>query len=163
MKSNIEIGNTALVSVIITTHKSPFFSINTGNRISRFASKGRWTGYFMAASHSHTVLFDYLQEIYTEYWRDHNIILSYFLMDYLVLIAYENMESVRQTIDNIPINNVNVKKLSSELSNPFDADKWKKIKENTVLHKLTWKKELLLQRNGIETFYSRVLLSEEKQ
>lgn len=139
-----------------------FFSSNTGNRQSIFASKGRWSGYFMAVSHSHTVLFDYLQEIYTEYWQDHNIILCYFLLDYLLLMAYEHFEPIQKLIDAIPINNINVKKLSAKLNAPFDEAEWNEIKKDTVLHKLTWKRELYIQNNGYETFYGRLLVNNRK-
>lgn len=138
---------------------SAFFSSNTGNKASAFASKGRWSGYFMAVSHSHTVLFDYLREIYTEYWKEHDIILCYFLLDYLLLIAHDSFPPIGKLIDDIPVNNVNVKKLSAELNNPFDQGKWDDIKKDTVVHKLSWKRKLYPQIDGIETFYGKLLVN----
>lgn len=140
-----------------------FFSSNTGNRTSIFASKGRWSGYFMAVSHSHTVLFDFLREMYTEYWKEHNIILCYFLLDYLLLIAQDHFPPVRRLIDEIPINNVNIKKLSAELNNVFDQDKWDAIKKDTVIHKLSWKREFYPQKDGHETFYGRLLVNNDRR
>lgn len=137
-----------------------FFSSNTGNRTSAFASRGRWAGYFMGVSHSHTVLFDYLREICTEYWKEHNIILTYFLLDYLLLIAHDDFEPIGRLIDEIPINNVNAKKLSAVLNDPFDAEKWESIRQGTVFHKLSWKREFYLQKDGQETFYGRLLAND---
>ncbi len=140
-----------------------FFSSNTGNKASEFASKGRWSGYFMAVSHSHTVLFDYLREMYTDYWKEHNIILCYFLLDYLLLIAHDDFPPIGKLIDDIPVNNVNVKKLSAELNNPFDQGKWDEIKKDTVVHKLSWKRKLYAQKDGVETFYGKLLTNNSER
>lgn len=140
-----------------------FFSSNTGNRESAFASKGRWSGYFMAVSHSHTILFEFLQEMYTEYWKEHDIILCYFLLDYMLLIAHDHFPVIGRLIDEIPVNNTNVKKLSVELNNVFDRDRWESIKKDTVIHKLSWKRELYPQKDGNETFYGRLLVNDDRK
>ena len=140
-----------------------FFSSNTGSRKSVFASKGRWSGYFMAVSHSHTVLFDFLQEMYTEYWKEHNIILCYFLLDYMLLIAHDDIPVVGRSIDDIPVNNVNVKKLSAELNNVYDQAKWDEIKDDTIIHKLSWKRELYAKQDDQDTFYGRLLANDDRR
>lgn len=134
-----------------------FFSRKTNEYIGGFASKGRWAGYFMATSMKHTVLFEYLKEAYTLFWKKHNEIIDYFLLDYLILIAYNEFKPIRDLIDEIPINNLNIKELHEALNDEFDINIWKKMKNDTYIFKLSWKDSYVMSKQGKETFYSMVV------
>lgn len=135
----------------------PFFSRKTDIINQKFASYGRWSGYFMATSHSHSVLFEFLKVAYQSFWRKHHIIIDYFLLDYFISIAYEKIPAVKKCIDSIPYNNVDNKKLSANINNPYSEKIWQEICKTTLLHKLSWKKKTHLYSDGKETFYKKLL------
>lgn len=128
----------------------------------RFASKGRWTGYFMATSISHSLLFEFLKDSYIYFWKKHDIIIDYFLLDYLILIAYEEFEVVKQIIESIPINNENTKSLYELLNKEFNQINWEKINKKTIIYKLSWKEKYKYQINNVDTYYSKIVLGKMK-
>jgi len=136
-----------------------FFSRKSDKYSDRFASKGRWTGYFMATSVKNSLLFDYLKAACISFWDKHKIIIDYFLLDYLILIAYNEFEPVRSSIDAIPVNNLNIKKLHEVLNKKFDKDEWSQMKEDTLLFKLSWKEKYNRTIDGEDTYYSMVVSS----
>lgn len=134
-----------------------FFSCNSGNGNTKYDSRGRWCCYFMSVNHTHTILFKFLKDMYEAYWKKHDTIISYFLFDYLISIAYQNIPPVKELIDNIPINNPSIRMLSQKLNEPFNDEEWRKICQKTCIHKLSWKKELFKKINDKETYYYRLL------
>ena len=136
-----------------------FFSRKSDKSGVEFASKGRWAGYFMGTSVKHSLLFDYLKEAYILFWDKHKTIVDYFLLDYLILIAYNEFEPVRCLIDSVPVNNLNIKRLHQILNKKYDKDEWTQLKEDTLLFKLSWKESYSRTIEGKETYYSMVVSS----
>ena len=97
--------------------------------------------------------------LFDAYWADHDYLAEYFLIDYMIRLVYDSNPLVRQCINNIPPNNINLYyyqenfNLSAEgMSSPID----------TWLFKLSWKSEYLIQTaSGEETLYHRWLCETE--
>ena len=115
----------------------------------------------MATGYKNSLLFDFLRVAYTEYWRKHKIIIDYFLLDYLILIAYDNFDLVKEAIDAVKPNNLAIKDLVDNLNKPFDEIKWEEIKKDTCLYKLSWKMNVYDQVEGRKTFYYKIVKGEE--
>lgn len=43
------------------------------------------------------------------------------------------------------------------LGRPYDKNKWKELKKETALFKLTWKQKYMLETNGESTFYKYLI------
>lgn len=137
--------------------ESLFYTCKTRDGSLKFASQGRWSGYFMAAGYTNMLLFVFLCDICEIYWKKQSNMISYFLLDYLIAVAYENFLPVRTVIDQLPENNTNKKWFSSHLNDFYDDTQWQRICQNTCVHKLSWKKEII-KTEGEKTYYEQILL-----
>ena len=54
------------------------------------------------------------------YWKEEKSDIDYLLTDYLIRWAYDNIESVKDDIDILPVNNVNRGKLLPILNDEFN-------------------------------------------
>ncbi len=60
-------------------------------------------------------------------------------MDFMMNIAYENIPSVKEIFDEVPINNVEVWTLLNHLTDEYADFPFDKILGDTFLHKLNWR------------------------
>ena len=91
----------------------------------------------MAATQKN-VLFPYLCEAFSSDCQKHSFFISYFLIDCLIAIGYEEIDEVRKEIDEIKPNNRGVFLLVNALQNDAKSDEVDRIlKENTV-HKMAY-------------------------
>ena len=71
-------------------------------------SYGRWATYFMATNKRHHPLFGFVKDSLNEYWEGSNNLIEYFLIDFLLDIAYDDFLWAKYEIDSVPINNETV-------------------------------------------------------
>lgn len=63
-------------------------------------SKGLWTGYFLKCPPNYKP-FILIRDCFNKYWEKNNILIDYFLVDYLMLLAFEYSELLRTDIDKL--------------------------------------------------------------
>ena len=143
---------TILLTAPLPDFNAPLFSIKrrpSGQNVSR----GRWAAYLWQMSRGN-LLAEFLDTIFLEYWGKENDLVAYFLIDYCIALAYENIPVIREMLDNIPRNNPQIYTLGKLLDKPYDALAFRKICADTYFHKLSWKKDFThLGKNGGQTFY----------
>lgn len=122
----------------------------------RNVSKERWTG-FLQASESHTILHDFIYHFFLEYWKNQKILIHYLLIDYVFALAYNEIPACRKILDDVPLNNPELYNMERWLSSKYDEDVYKKLTEDTMFFKLTWKKDFKKSSFGSETFYGHLL------
>lgn len=124
-----------------------FYSINLGLPVSssdgvgKIATQTKWAGFMMCASTPHTELFVFLKKALTDYWSNHNYAINYFFMNVLIRIAYDSCASIRDDINMVPLNNMNLYNLQPIINDKFDISKWTKLNIGTTFFKLTQKKQ----------------------
>lgn len=116
-------------------------------------SKGKWCGFVLGEFNPQ--LYEYISEFYLEYWKHHNIIIDYFLMDYIIYIGYKNINWFKEEIESNKNNNENIHMLQKELNSKYNFAEWQKINENT-LHKLNYKIPTTYMVNNNLTFYGYI-------
>ena len=85
-------------------------------------------------------------------------IIDYVLIDYLILVAYENLLPVKEMIDALPSNNVDIFDMYQVLNCPYSDELWSQLTATTVMHKLTYKMDLVKKtKDGQETLYQHML------
>jgi len=131
-----------------------FFSVKTQNQETIFVPKGKWVIGYMRVSYTHTVLFELLQELYLNYWKEHNVIIAYFLMDYFIEIAYNLIPSVKKNVDDIPLSNRNYDKLSNVINNTFSEQEWENLRSDTFLYTIFWRN---VNPESVDSFYKRIM------
>lgn len=132
-----------------------FFTIRMKNneKIPKFVPQGKWTGFCLAGKQSN-ILFEFLRDFQVEYFSKFDVAIDYFLIDYLIEIAYEKFETVKEKIDLNPLSNPELFFLAKNISKEYDDDEWKKIIQSTSLFKCTYK-GIINTNEG--TYFSNVI------
>ena len=137
----------------------PFYSCN-GTSAAGYVADGRWATYCIGGWRNH-VLFRFLKASFEYYCENNDSFIDYFLIDYLIAIAYDNNLTVKTAIDGVPINNPHRFKLRDAMLLDVPAGDFEKyIYEDTVFYKLS-RKALYGMRtpDGAESIYSYFLRS----
>lgn len=134
-----------------------FYTVNIYNENSICITKGKWVIGFMHSGYTHTLLFEFLKELYLVYWKEHNVVLTYLVMDYFIELAYKNIHSIKGEIDKIPPNNYGMYDLIKIIDCPFDEEKWNEIKSKAFLHRLPYKHIKYEEASKSDTFYKGIL------
>jgi len=147
---------TVLVTGSIQLKNRCFFTI-VNDYGGEYVSKRRWTGFCIGGT-KNNILFEFAKNFYYEYWKECNDVIDYFLIDYVIDIAYMSIPGIKQMIDNVPFNNPNLYVMQDNLGNQVVNGFWDKTCENTIFHKLTWKKNhSILTRENNLTLYGYIL------
>lgn len=126
------------------------------------ACKGRWCGFLMGGKPGN-VIFKLLRDAFFEWWKEHDSVVDYVILDYFLLAGYHYVPAIRKQIDNLPDNNPDVFEMYKVLHLPYTPELYKKLTVTTNLHKLTYKIDLTEQTpEGAKTLYAYLLqLTEE--
>ena len=87
----------------------------------------------------HNPLFVFAKNFYNEYWKEFDGVVDYFLMDFMIDIAYDKIPFVKNEIDAVPINNSDVHTLVQHLLNRYADFPYEKVLKGNFFHKLTYK------------------------
>lgn len=104
-------------------------------------SQNRWCGFLMGTNQINLELFDCGLTLFYKYWKEHDILIDYFLIDYILNFLYENNNKIKYIIDKVEVNNKQIFKLSDIISTDFNYDEYTKIIGSTIFHKLSWKEK----------------------
>ncbi len=123
----------------------------------REACKGRWCGFLMAGRPGN-VLFLVLRDAFYEWWKVHDSIIDYVLIDYLILGGYKGVPAITRQVDALPDNNVGVFDMYGKLHLAYSPELYESLTADTNLHKLTYKIDLYKQTpDGSPTLYAHLL------
>ncbi len=152
------LDSTILVTEPLENHRNllelPYFTQrfntekNYRNNFAHHVTFGRWAGFIQGTAVLHNPLLAFMKEFYDEYWREYDDVIDYLLMDFIIILAYENIPSVKKEMDSIPINNTNVSNLFPRLHDSYSRFPFDKIFSDTFLYKLTYKANLNWTREG---------------
>jgi len=120
----------------------------------KFVSKSRWSIYCIGGLKGQ-IFFKFLN-LGLRHYIEINRQPDYFLTDYLIDIAYNyDIDGIREKLDVIPNNNIQVEKLSPIMNKAFDYKVLNDLTKDTRLFKLTNKKAYITKdSNKKKTFYS---------
>lgn len=116
--------------------------------------KGKWSGFFLACGENNSAL-KLFRDFFYEYWKNEDSLITYFLIDCIIAICYENINEIRTAIDIVPTNNENVFELQNNLFNDYNEEEYLKMKINTHVFKLSWKLDFASDNKN--TFYNKFL------
>ena len=116
--------------------------------------KGKWSSFFLACGENNSII-KLFRDFFYEYLKHENMLITYFLIDCIIAICYENVAEIRTAIDAIPKNNENVFELQNNLFNDYDEEKYLKMKTDTHIFKLSWKLDFSSDNEG--SFYNTLI------
>lgn len=118
--------------------------------LSPHISRSMWTGYLMGTNTMNHSFFVYLSELLNCYWKKFNTLADYFLIDYMIMLAYTNNEQISDMINNININSSSFN-ITKKLNLPFVEKQIELLTDN--FYKLTNKIEFNTTYNGDLTLF----------
>ena len=120
-------------------------------------SRSRWTGYLIGGDKGGP-LFDFAKNFFWDYWEKEKRLLDYFLIDYIIDLAYIYMPEVSKEIDSLPTGHSQIDRLAQLLNAPFDEKTFGILSLKLTFHKLSYKQRLMVTtKDGKETFYGHLL------
>lgn len=123
----------------------------------REACKGRWCGFFMAG-YAHNPIFEFGRDAFFEWWKKFDDIVDYVLIDYFILLGYKNFQQIRNLIDDVPNNNLDIFEMYQVLDAPYSKALYDDLTKQNIIHKLTYKIDLKKgTADGQETLYAHLL------
>lgn len=115
-------------------------------------SNGKWCGFYIGGKNQ--LFYEFMVDFFNEYWKNESIMIDYFLIDYIINIAYNNIELIKEKFDNVPFNNEEIHKLCNILNNEYNDTEWKKLTKNNYVHKLSYKKNII--KNNKDNYYNKI-------
>lgn len=137
----------------------PIWSIKRPEYGHASVASGYFAGYSLACNYENRWIFATIRDFFLNYWMHNDYMVDYLMVDYMIVLAQRFDKKIKTTFDQIPNNNKNCDELFKILDKRFDLTTWNKIKEDTILFKLTWKNKYKLTKNGEDTFYGKIIKS----
>lgn len=136
-------GGVWLDSTILTSNPLPesllqseFFSLGVP-LTEDYISLGKWGGFALGSSKG-SPLVKFTTQCLDYYWQRHDMIIDYFLIDYIIRIAYERNARIHQLIDEQSYFTDKLYIVQKALTSESHANLDQVLKSN-IFHKLTWK------------------------
>ena len=119
--------------------QKPIWSIRNPGKEKTNVSNWDWTIGVMAGW-KRNVLFTTVEQLLSNYWKDHDVPVDYFVMDYLMRIAYEGNEAIQNMINDILPNNEQFYFLQNSANLSLNRDVFEnEMRSRNWLYKLSWK------------------------
>ena len=114
---------------------------------------------FIVGSKPHAKITAFVRDMFLEYWRTHDVIVDYLMMDYLIYIAKQAFPDVRNEIDSLPKMSKRIYELKEMLDQPYDKNKFEELIHSCIFSKLDWHRKYKEKNKGCDTLYN-VLIKE---
>ncbi len=109
---------------------------STGERI--YCTDVSWVTWFLGGRKGQE-LYRFLMEAFFYYLKEYDKILHYYMIDFLIAIACNEIEGIRETFQKISVNNQNAAELQKYLAEAYDRELYRTCTEGGFLQKLTYK------------------------
>ena len=137
-----------------------FWSVNLGRVVKRrqlgqILTNCQWSS-FLQVGKKNNIVNRFVYEAMVEYYTRHTHTIDYFLQNYLLRIAKENIKKASEVFDQINISNPHLYDLSLCIDDPFNKVKWDSMCSDTRIFKLTYKVPYSEINGDAPTFYSYI-------
>lgn len=133
----------------------PFFTVHGAihpDRLLPFLD-GKWTAF--AIGGIQLDMFQLIDLLLMEYWKKHDAMIDYWLIDYVINYAYTHFNFVGELIDNCSVNNTHIHDIEFLIRGNCDKRDFEKIlyQNDTYIHKLSYKSNVINPKSeGYRTF-----------
>lgn len=120
-------------------------------------TQGRWNINVIKGA-AGSIMFRFMLNAWYTYWDIEDHLLDYFMTDYFVSEAYDNLPEVRLQIDSCPYSQKHMLDLQPLMNHVYNADKWNELTSDTNVFKLSYKNEIKAENKvGKQTFYGHIV------
>ena len=135
----------------------PLWSIKRPDYFHASVASGYFANYSLGCDFEHRKVFAIIRDFTLYYWKKYDSLIDYLFLDYLIVLAQRHCKYVRESFANLHPNNPQCDELYKVLGEPYDEQKWKDMKRDTNMFKLTWKYQYPLEKDSKPTFYGMLL------
>lgn len=132
-----------------------FFSQHTKWQKTCFVQHNLYHG-FIIGSRPHAKLVSFAKEMFLEYWKAHNTLVDYLMIDYILMIAYQEFPDIKKEIDSLPWSSERLYDLVHLLNEPYDEIEAKSLFSDCIFSKLDWHKKYKMKAKGKQTYFSYI-------
>lgn len=134
LDATIAITNKTFLCDIVDNYS--FFTIRLKNFVKwESITEGRFTGFFWATV-PHNFFFKYVSDMMTYYIINHSKSCDYFLIDYSIMVGYNNSEIIRNLIDSVPYSNPDLWYICNHMNDEVDEGFSQKLFTDNSVFKL---------------------------
>ena len=134
----------------------PFFSQHTKWQKTCFVQHNLYHG-FIIASRPHAKIVSFAKDMFLSYWQTHDTLVDYLMIDYIIMLAYNEFKDVHNEIDTLPYSSERLYDLVHLLDKPFNDKEFSSLCDDCIFSKLDWHKKYKTQADGKITYYSKLL------
>ncbi|MBQ9526966.1 MAG: capsular polysaccharide synthesis protein [Fretibacterium sp.] len=122
----------------------------------RNVAQDRWTN-FLHAGQKGNVLSCFVFDFFIEYWKTQPHLIDYFLIDYAIELAYEELLECKKLLDAVPICEDDLYRLEDIMNKEWNPSVFESIRTSALFSKLAWRKNGRKKILGKETIYGHLL------
>lgn len=117
----------------------PFYTINQGNAKKWVVTRDRWSVGLLACTPNNPLI-SFCEEFLREYWKKEVTPIAYLMTDCIIGIAYDEIPSLRNMINEVPVNNTHCFDYLSAFRNEiYDEARLKEMNKDTFVYQLSYK------------------------
>lgn len=121
------------------------------------ACRGKWCNFFFMGQKD-CRLFSYVYESLIHWWDHHDRLIDYVIVDYVIWAGYCGIPEIQNTVDQVPLGNVNIWSMAKCLNDVYDPVKYQMLQTSNDFFKLSYKGNLNKQTpSGQKTVYAHIL------
>ena len=146
-------------AALFVTKPIPKFSDFFMPRMRPYGSfcQGKWCFGVMSGPKNHQI-FSYMQDCLLGYWHRHDAVVDYLMFDGLLRLGYENVETIRQTIDALEVSSPDLHTSRYSFNEELDRAHFDKLIANNNFLSLTWRMKYSEKtEDGATTFYGALI------
>ena len=128
----------------------PLYSLHTSLKKTPFIQNDRIHCFVLGGTPG-SKPFMFERDFLSDYWREQDVIVDYYLLDYSIMLQYFELPDVKAMIDGLEYTSEGLYDLVSILDKPYDKEKLEKILADNIFSKLVWNKKHGIK--NIETNY----------
>lgn len=129
------------------------YTIKHNTKDKKFISEYRWTT-FLLGGKAGNKLYCFLRDAFYILVKKYGTFIDYFTMDYLINLAYTEIQDIHQAIENMEVNQPDCDELTDKLNENYKlTDAWLKENKDTCFYKIKWKQTFLESRDGELTYF----------
>jgi len=140
--------------------QQPLWSIKRPDYQHASVACGYFAGYSLSCTYENRWIFATIRDFFMQYWKENDMLVDYLLIDYMIVLAQRKDNRIAQKFAVIHPNNSQCDELVKVMNKPYDENRWKEMKKDTLLFKLSWKYDYVLEKDGKETFYAKLIKGE---
>ncbi len=112
---------------------------------------------FVVGSRKGAKLASFMKDMFLGYWKHHDTLVDYLLVDYLITLAMQEYPEIKEEIDNLPFSSERLYDLVGMLDKPFEEEAFDKLSHECIFSKLDWHKKYPTHVGKQVSYYKKLI------